>query len=398
MAPQALCGARVFTGERFLAGHAVLVDDARVLDVLPMADVPAGCARHDLPGGTLAPGFIDAQANGGGGVLFNEARTAEGVAAIARAHARHGTTGLLPTFITDRGDRRAEAVAAVRTAVAAGAPGILGIHLEGPFLAPARKGAHDPGLIRPMTDADVDALLGTGLRTVLLTVAAEAVSPQQVRRLSEGGVIVSLGHSDAPYETAAAAADAGARGVTHLFNAMSQLGHRTPGLVGAALDHGGLWAGLIADGHHVHPAALRVALRAKQGPGRLFLVSDAMPPAGWGGDAFTLGGRAVTRRDGRLTLPDGTLAGSDLTMERAVGFAVEHLGQPLAEALRMASLYPAQFLRLDATCGRIAPGFVADMVLLNDALSVRAVWIAGAVAGFDEARPLVRRDRTERDV
>ena len=377
---QALCGARVFTGEHFLDGHTVLVDGARVLDVRPTADVPTGCPRHDLSGGTLAPGFIDAQVNGGGGVLFNEARTAEGVAAIAAAHARHGTTGLLPTFITDRGDRRAEAVAAVREAVAAGTPGILGIHLEGPFLAPARKGAHDPGLIRPMTDADVDALLGTGLRTVLLTVAAEAVSPQQIRRLSEGGVIVSLGHSEASYEAAAAAADAGARGVTHLFNAMSQLGHRAPGLVGAALDHGGLWAGLIADGHHVHPAALRVALRAKQGPARLFLVSDAMPPAGSDGDTFTLNGRTVTRRCGRLTLADGTLAGSDLTVDRAVRFAVEHLSQPLAEALRMASLYPAQFLRLDAARGRIATGFTADLVLLDTDLSVRAVWIAGARA------------------
>lgn len=379
MALQALCGARIFTGEHFLDGHAVLVDGARVLDVRPMADVPAGCSRHDLPGGTLAPGFIDAQVNGGGGVLFNEARTAEGVAAIAAAHARHGTTGLLPTFITDHGDRRAEAVVAVRDAVAAGAPGILGIHLEGPFLAPARKGAHDPGLIRPMTEADVDALLGTGLRTVLLTAAVEAVSPPQIRRLAEGGVIVSLGHSDAPYEAAAAAADAGARGVTHLFNAMSQLGHRVPGLVGAALDHGGLWAGLIADGHHVHPAALRVALRAKQGPARLFLVSDAMPPAGSGGDTFTLNGRTVTRHRGRLTLADGTLAGSDLTMDQAVRFAVEHLHQPLAEALRMASLYPAQFLRLDADQGRIAPGFAADMVLLDGTLSVLAAWIAGVV-------------------
>ena len=397
MAVQAFCGARIFTGEHFLDGHAVLVDGARILDVLPLADMPAGYLRHDLPGGTLAPGFVDAQVNGGGGVLFNETRTAEGLATIARTHARHGTTGLLPTFITDRGDRRAEAVAAVREAVAAGAPGILGIHLEGPFLAPARKGAHDPDLIRPMTDADVGTLLGTGLQTVLLTVAAEAVSPQQVRRLSEGGVIVSLGHSDAPYEAAAAAADAGARGVTHLFNAMSQLGHRAPGLAGAALDHGGLWAGLIADGHHVHPAALRVALRAKQGPARLFLVSDAMPPAGSGGDTFTLGGRVVTRHDGRLTLADGTLAGSDLTMDRAVRFAVEHLGQPLAEALRMASLYPAQFLRLDAAHGRIAPGFTADMVLLDNGLSVQGVWVAGVAVSFSDVRPPGAHDRAEGD-
>ncbi len=377
MALQALGGARVFTGERFLDGHAVLVDGARILDVLPAAGVPADFLRHDLGGGLLAPGFIDAQVNGGGGVLFNQSRTAEGAAAIAAAHARHGSTGLLPTFITDHPDRQAEAVAAIREAVAAKVPGILGIHLEGPFLAAARKGAHDPGLIRPLMDVDVDMLLGTGLDTVLLTVAAENASPQQIRRLSDGGVTVSLGHSDASYETAMAAADAGARGVTHLFNAMSQLGHRAPGLVGAALDHGGVWAGLIADGHHAHPAALRTALHAKQGTGRLFLVTDAMPPAASSGDTFMLSGRTVTRHDGKLTLNDGTLAGSDLTMDRAVRYAVNHLRQPLSEALRMASLYPAQFLRLDAARGRIAPGFAADMVLLDGNLSARQVWIAG---------------------
>ncbi len=375
MTAQALLGARIFTGEHFLDGHAVLVDGARILDVVPAAAVPAGHPRRDLGGGLLAPGFIDAQVNGGGGVLFNEVRTAEGAAAIARTHARHGSTGLLPTLITDRPERQAEAVAAIRAAVAERVPGVLGIHLEGPFLAPSRKGAHDPALIRPMGDADVDALLGTALGTVLLTVAAENAAPRQIRRLTDGGVIVSLGHSDASYEVAAAAADAGARGVTHLFNAMSPLGHRAPGLVGAALDRGELWAGIIADGHHADPAALRIALRAKQGPGRLYLVSDAMPPAGSPGDTFALQGRAVTRRDGKLLLADGTLAGSDLTMDRAVRFAVDQLRQPLAEALRMASLYPAEFLRLDGTRGRIAPGFRADMVLLDEGLLVRETWI-----------------------
>jgi N-acetylglucosamine-6-phosphate deacetylase len=377
MAPHALCGARVFTGERLLEDHAVLVDGDRILDVLPAASVPAGFCRHDLGGGVLAPGFVDAQVNGGGGVLFNERRTAEGAKAIAMAHARHGSTGLLPTFITDHPDRQVEAVAAIRAAIAAKAPGILGIHLEGPFLATARKGAHDPGLIRPLTDGDVDVLLDSGIDTVLLTVAAENASPRQIRRLTDGGVIVSLGHSDACYEMASAAADAGARGVTHLYNAMSPLEHRAPGLVGAALDHGGLWAGFIADGHHAHAAALRIALRAKQGPARLFLVSDAMPPAASSETTFALNGRTVTSRDGKLTLEDGTLAGSVLTMDQAVRYAVDHLHQPLTEALRMASLYPAQFLRLDRDRGRIAARFVADMVLLGDDLSVRRVWIAG---------------------
>ena len=377
MEPHAIRAPRLFTGERFLDDHVVLIGpDGRVEAVGPPGILPEGRPCRFLPDGLLAPGFIDAQVNGGGGVLFNAVRTPAGVADIAVAHRRFGSTGLLPTFITDRPEARAEAVATARIAVRE-APGVLGLHLEGPWLAPARKGAHDPALIVPMSDADVDGLLGAGLPVLLVTVAPEAATPGQIRRLTEGGVIVSLGHSDASLEVATAAVEAGARGVTHLFNAMSQLGHRAPGLVGATLDNGGVWAGLIADGHHVDPAALRVALRSKRPPGRLFLVSDAMPPAGSPGDTFTLGGRTVTRRDGRLTLEDGTLAGSDLTMDAALRFAVRHLEVGLGEALRMASLYPAEFLRLDKARGRLAPGHHADLVWLDDALAVRGTWIGG---------------------
>jgi N-acetylglucosamine-6-phosphate deacetylase len=256
-------------------------------------------------------------------------------------------------------------------------PGVIGIHLEGPFLSIARKGAHDPALIRAMTDEDADLVLVSGLETVLMTVAVENAPPRLIRRLTDGGITVSLGHTDASYESAMEAADAGARGITHLFNAMSQLQHRAPGVVGAAFDHGGLWGGIIADGHHVHPAALTSALRAKKGPGRLFLVTDAMPTAGDAGDVFFLNGRKVTRRDGLLTLEDGTLAGSDLTMDAALRFTVDNLGVGLGEALRMASLYPAQFLRLDDRRGRIAPGCVADFVHLDGSLGVEGVWIGG---------------------
>ena len=375
----ALAGARVFTGAEILDDQAVLVADGRIAELRPRAALPDGMPVEDLGGGILAPGFLDAQVNGGGGVLFNETPTADGAAGVAAAHRRFGTTGCLPTFITDRPERQALAVAAVRDAIAQGRPGVLGIHIEGPHLSVARKGAHDPGLIRPMAEADLVALLSTGLDTVLVTVAAETVTPEQIRRLTAGGVIVSIGHSDAPYAAVMAAAEAGARCVTHLFNAMSQLGHRAPGVVGAALDHGGLWAGIIADGVHVDAVALRVALRAKRGPGRLLLVSDAMPPAGAPGDTFTLSGRRVTRRGGALTFDDGTLAGADLTMDAALRFAVGMLDQPLEEALRMASLYPAEMLR-HAGRGRIAVGQAADLVLLGDDLACRRTWIGGAEA------------------
>ena len=377
----ALTGARTFTGERFLDGHAVVVEGATIAAIVPLSQVPADAERIDVGGGVLAPGFIDAQVNGGGGILFNERPDAASLGLMAKAHGEHGSTALMPTFITDRPEGMAAALAAVRQALDAGVPGIAGIHLEGPFLSVTRKGAHDPELIRPMTNADVELILSAGIGTVLMTVAPETVPPALIRRLADNGVVVSLGHTDASYETVMAAADAGARGVTHLFNAMSQLQHRAPGVVGAALDHGGLWCGIIADGHHVHAAALSNALRAKRGPGRLFLVTDAMPTAAHDGDVFELNERRVTRRDGVLTLEDGTLAGSDLTMDDAVRFAVSNLDVSLAEALRMASLYPATFLGLEER-GRIAAGFRADLVHMDDRLAVREVWIGGENASF----------------
>lgn len=376
MPPLALTGARIFTGDRFLDGHAALIDAGQIVAVLPEAEVPPDAQLKTLSGGLLVPGFIDAQVNGGGGVLFNDTPTETALARLTHAHARHGTTALLPTFITDDAARMHQAIDAVKTAQRS-VPGVLGIHLEGPFLSPARKGAHDADHIRPLTEADVTELLATGLRPMVLTLAPETVSPTLIARLATGGITVSLGHSEARYDVAMAAADAGARGVTHVFNAMSPLSHRAPGMVGAALDHSGLWGGIIADGHHVHPAALAIALRAKRGPARLFLVTDAMPTAGHSDDEFHLNGRKVLRRNGVLTLEDGTLAGSDLTMDAALRFAVDHLDVSLAEALRMASLYPASFLSLDDQYGRIAPGFRADLVHLSPDLAVQSVWIGG---------------------
>ena len=382
----ALTGARVFTGERFVESQAVLIEHSRIAGLCPQADLPSHARIQPLDGGILAPGFVDAQVNGGGGVLFNADPEPAAAARIAAAHAPFGTTALLPTLITDTPEIMRAAIIAVREAMAAGAPGVAGLHLEGPFLSIARKGAHDPALIRPMTQDDVDLILGCGIETILLTVAPENAPLPLIRQLADAGVIISLGHTDAPYETAMAAADSGASGVTHLFNAMSQLQHRAPGVVGAALDHGGLYGGLIADGFHVHPAALRTALAAKREPGKLFLVTDAMSTAGDPGDTFELNGRLVTRRGGKLTLEDGTLAGSDLTMDVAIRHTVDHLGQPVEEALRMASLYPAQFLRLDKSRGRIAPGFAADLVHLSASLHIRGVWIGGTPLASTQAR------------
>uniref|UniRef100_UPI003567BD1D N-acetylglucosamine-6-phosphate deacetylase n=1 Tax=Shimia sp. TaxID=1954381 RepID=UPI003567BD1D len=278
----ALTGARIFDGAGFLDGHALVIEGGQIAQLLPQADLPASARRQRLAGGVIGPGFIDLQVNGGGGVMFNASPDVASLRVMAAAHARIGATTILPTLITDTEARMRAAVTAVAEAVAAGVAGIAGLHLEGPFLAPSRHGAHDRALIRPLSGADLDFLTAAARALPLLkvTLAPEVVDDAAIRRLAEAGVLVSLGHSEADFDTCAAAARAGARCVTHLFNAQSPLGHRAPGMVGAALDLGQLSAGVIADGVHVHPAALAVALRAKRGPGRLFLVSDAMATAG----------------------------------------------------------------------------------------------------------------------
>lgn len=374
----AYMGARIFDGEAWWERSALVVDGDRIEGIIA-ADSPTDARRVMLDGGMLAPGFIDLQVNGGGGALFNLTPDVDTIRTICGAFARFGTTAILPTLITDTVQKNVLAMAAGHAAADEKVPGFLGLHLEGPHLSVARKGAHDPALIRPMTEADLQALTeGRGrLPNLLVTVAAETVTPGQIRRLRDAGIVVSIGHSDAPYAVARTAIEAGATMVTHLFNAQSQLGNRDAGVVGAALDHGTVWAGLIADGIHVGEASLGVALRAKRGPGRIFLVTDAMSPTGTDAESFELTGRTVYRKDGALRLADGTLAGADLTMIQAVNYLHRTIGLPLDETLRMASLYPARALAVDHERGALAPGLRADLVHLSDRLDVTSTIIGG---------------------
>ena len=378
MTVSAITGARVFDGERMLEGRAVVVDAGRIVGVPGAEELPAGIARREVEG-LLAPGFIDVQVNGGGGVLFNDAPTVDGIRAIGAAHRRFGTTGFLPTLITDAREKMIGAVEAVRAGLEAGVPGLLGVHLEGPFLNPARKGVHDARLMRPVDEDDIRILTSLGVGRAVVTLAPEVVPLAVIARLTEAGVIVSAGHTTASYETLIEARGYGLRGYTHLFNAMPPLASREPGPVGAALDDPLAYSGLIVDLHHVVPPVLRAALRARGGE-RMFLVTDAMPTVGTDSSEFELQGRTIFRRDGRLTTEDGTLAGSDLDMATAVRNAVAHLGVGLEDALRMASLVPAAFLRLDDELGRIKPGYRASMVLLDERLGVRGTWIDGMEA------------------
>ncbi|MFT3791935.1 MAG: N-acetylglucosamine-6-phosphate deacetylase [Rudaea sp.] len=389
----ALVNAEVLTEHGFRKGLAVLIEGGRIADLVaePDARARAGDVR-DLRGAKLVPGFIDTQVNGGGGVLLNDEPTVDGVRRIAHAHRRFGTTGMLPTLISDDADVMRRAIAAVDAAIGQGVPGVLGIHLEGPYLAPARKGVHDASKFRVPGEDEIAMAASLRNGKTLLTLAPDRVPREVIREFVARGVVVAAGHTAASYDEIRDALDLGLRGFTHLYNAMTPLNGREPGVVGAALDDRESWCGVIVDGHHVHPAALRVALAAKP-RGKIVLVTDAMPPVGsplpglpaaiselW--PSFRINGQIATACDGLLTTPDGTLAGSVLDMAQAVRNTVAWLDVPLDEAVRMASTYPADFIGLGASRGRIAPGYAADLVALDDELQVKATWIGGAVQEY----------------
>jgi N-acetylglucosamine-6-phosphate deacetylase len=374
----AVIGGSLLDSQGFQTGQALVVHDGRIEAVLAETAVPTGIRRVEAGGAMIVPGFVDLQVNGGGGVLLNNDPSVQGISRICAAHARFGTTALLPTLITDRPDIRNRTVVSAQKALDANIPGFLGLHLEGPHLSVARKGTHDPALIRPMTDDDLNYLTtdATGFGLRLITIAPESVTEEQVTALTKAGYIVSLGHTDVGIAVAARYFAAGASMVTHLFNAMSQLGNREPGIVGAALDSGPVSCGLIADGFHVDPVSMQVALRAKRGPGNIFLVTDAMSTIGTDDTGFELNGRQVYRRDGRLTLADGTLAGADIDMLSCVRFVHERLGYPLADAIAMATSAPAQAIGATRK-GCLAVGMDADFLLLSDELDLLSTWIGG---------------------
>jgi N-acetylglucosamine-6-phosphate deacetylase len=374
----ALTNARVLTPQGMVEGRAVLIEDGRIVQLCGETAVPTHAKTRDLGGGILAPGFIDVQVNGGGGVLFNDAPTVEAIAAIGRAHRRFGTTGFLPTLISDDLEVVARAIDAAGRAIAEGVPGVLGVHIEGPFINEVRRGVHDATKLRKLDEQAFKLLTSLKAGRTLVTLAPETTTPDMIRRLVRAGVIVSAGHTDASYEVMREAIAAGVSGFTHLFNAMSPLTSRAPGVVGAALEHQTSWAGIIVDGHHVDPAVLRIALHCKP-RNRFMLVTDAMPSVGTANASFTLQGRTITVQDGVLRAPDGSLAGAHLDMARAAHNAMTLLGLDVEQALAMASLHPAQFLGL-VDRGAIVVGHRADLVLLDDAFDVQETWVAGVAA------------------
>lgn len=377
---QALVGARIFTGEEFLDDYALVIAGEKIEALVPRAQLDSSIPQTDLAGGILSPGFIDLQVNGGGGAFFTNDTTVSAVQTMLDGHRPTGTTSLMPTLVSDTREVHQAGVKAVADAVAAGIKGILGIHVEGPFFDMARRGAHNERYIRKMEQADIDWLVASVKSQhdfkVILTLAPEHAAPGQIKQLTSAGVVVCAGHTDAHYDDVVAGLKEGLSGFTHLYNAMRPTIGREPGVVGAALDDPNSWCGIIIDGYHVHAASARIAYAAKP-KGKVYLVTDSMSTVGSPVKSFQMYGETIYEKDGCLVNAEGRLAGSAIGMIDAVRLNTQWVGVALEESLRMASLYPAQYMQVDNYLGRIATNYRADLVHFTDDFRVTHTWIAG---------------------
>lgn len=360
-----ICPDQLFDGGALQSDMALAIEAGQVTDLRSCKNLPDGTKCRRLPG-ILSPGYLDLQVNGGGGVLLNATPTADGMRTIAAAHRRFGTVGIMPTVITDGAEVLRQAVAAALDSK--DQSGIIGLHIEGPHIAPARRGTHAADHIRSMSDetlAQVRKLRDAGVR-VMITLAPEAVSADQIAALADTGAIVSIGHTAATAQEAQAAFAAGARAATHLFNAMSQMENRAPGVVGAVINSD-VYAGIICDGHHVADEMIALACRARPVPGRMFLVSDAMSTVG-GPDHFDLYGQKIRLQDGRLVNAEGSLAGAHVTQAEGVARLVSHVGIPVDEALHMAISVPAELVGAPEL-GQVSNRIAADLIVSTPELT-----------------------------
>ena len=374
---KAIINANIFDGVELLENHALIFSGSEIDAIIPQQAFPEHIeVVVDLQDGFLTPGFIDLQVNGGGGKLFNNDPSLETIRTIGEAHREFGTTGFMPTLITDDFSVMREAVGAVNQAIDEGVPGVLGIHLEGPFLNEDKKGAHDASKFCVLDDEGFSIISSLKNGKTIVTLAPELTSTDMIRRISDAGIIICAGHSGADFDQANAGLAAGVNGFTHLYNAMTPLQSRSPGMVGAALNDENSWFGIIADGFHMHPAAFRVAVAAKQKGGAI-LVSDAMPTVGYPEKKFTLDGETIHAIDGRCMNAAGSLAGSDLDMISAVNNAAKFARIDWFEAVRMASVYPAAALGLDDRIGYLQPGYAASFLAFDQNKQITQSWIEG---------------------
>ena len=360
----ALTHCTFYTGSQILHNHALVIEGTSIVGLVPTAQLSPDLPQLDGQGWAAAPGFIDLQLNGCGGVMFNDAITAETLDTMHCTNLQSGTTSFLPTLITTSDADMAAAIALVSDYRHRYPQRVLGLHLEGPYLNPKRGGIHNQAYIRPADGSMIDRLIEAGPAVVkLVTLAPEMVAPEHIQQLAQAGILVAAGHTNASFEEALAGFEAGVGMVTHLFNAMSAWQGRSPGLVGAVLSQADIYAGIIVDGHHVHYGSVSLAQKIKQD--HLVLVSDATPPVGTTLESFVIGGQQVFYRNGKCVSADGTLGGAALTLMEAVGNCVRQVNISLAEALRMATLYPARAIGVDHCLGLLSVGYQANVTLFD---------------------------------
>jgi N-acetylglucosamine-6-phosphate deacetylase len=371
-----ISGATIFDGKQTLINHSVIVENDLVLDIVADNQVDTTLPTTELKGGTIAPGFLDLQVNGGGGLLFNNSPTPETLIKMLEAHRSKGTCALLPTLVSDTREVMSAGIGAVRTLINNKTPGFLGIHIEGPFFNLQRRGVHNKDQIRKLTQQDIDWLCSNNDIPIMLTLAPEQTEAGQIKALTAAGIIVCAGHTDALAVDIENALAEGLQGFTHLFNAMRPMNSREPGVVGTALANNDSYCGIIVDGHHVHPSSVLVAHKAKS-KGKLYLVSDAMATIGSHNKSFALYGETIHEQNGCLLNSDNVLAGSAIGLIDAVKTAHLSVGLALEECLNMASLYPAQFMKLDKQYGHISKGFKANLVHFDDTFTITTSWVNG---------------------
>lgn len=373
----ALVNCDIYTGIEFIHNKAVVINGNKIHELIPLEKLNPNIEKIDLKNHTIAPGFIDIQVNGGGDVLFNDSPDIKTIKTMLSAHRKYGTTDMLPTLITDSKEKMQMAADTISKCIQENIPGVLGIHFEGPFLNKDKAGVHDKSFIRKVNDTDIDIICSVSEGKTLLTIAPEQVDDKVITDLKERGIVISLGHTSGTYSQAMNAFSLGVDCTTHLYNAMTQLGSREPGVVGAALDHNDSWCGIIVDGIHSDFAAVRIAHKAKNLQ-KMILVTDAMPPVGGEGLDFNLGEYEISFKNGQCITNGNVLAGSGLDMASAVRNCIQKVGIDKGEALRMASTYPANLLGIDDKIGYIKPGFKANLVILNTQVHVSATIINGA--------------------
>ena len=372
---QALLGSQIFCGERFYDNHALLVEGKSIVDIVDKNNTPDNFNKIELDQGILAPGFIDLQVNGGGGVLFNNSPNKESLNTIIKAHQFFGTTSIMPTVISDSLEVLEQCIKTVTEEIKNNSS-LLGIHIEGPFFNTKYRGVHQKQYISAINSDYLNLFESLKGFPVMLTLAPECISSQQLKHLTSLGIKTLAGHSDASYDELDDAIKNGLDGFTHLFNAMGQISAREPGVVGSALHFENTFASIIVDLHHVHPSLIQLAYQLKP-KGKLFFISDSMATINHGKPSFELYDEVVNESDGRLVNSEGKLAGSSITQIDAVKNVYQKCNIPLNQALAMASRYPAEYLGIENHLGSLKPGYRADLVHFDSNFKVHNVWVSG---------------------